>query len=59
MIECDFCGCHTPKPGKGLAALLNGEPARIDEPGVLIYFPPCAAACSVQARRRSRVRLHL
>jgi len=44
MLECDFCGCYTPKPGKGWAAYLEGEPSRIDEPGVVIYCPPCAAA---------------
>ena len=46
MLECDFCGCYTPKPGKGWVAYLGGggEPARIDESGVVIYCPPCAAA---------------
>ena len=34
MLECDFCGCYTPKPGKGWVAYLEGEPTRIDEQAV-------------------------
>jgi hypothetical protein len=41
MLECDFCGCYSPKPEKGWMAY---EYASIDEPSVLMYCPTCAAA---------------
>ena len=44
MLECDFCGCYSPKPGKGWVAHPRGEDAGNDESGVLVYCPPCAAA---------------
>jgi hypothetical protein len=44
MLECDFCGCYSPKPGRGWVAYLGDERVTMDEPGVLIYCPPCAAA---------------
>lgn len=44
MLECDFCGCYSPKPGRGWLAYLGDEQVRLDEPTVLIYCPPCAAS---------------
>ena len=44
MLECDFCGCYSPKPGKGWVALYRYDPNGIDEPRIAIFCPPCAAA---------------
>jgi hypothetical protein len=44
MLECDFCGCYTPKPGRGWAAYHRSGPNGIDEPRVAVFCPPCAAA---------------
>ena len=41
--ECDFCGCYSPKPGKGWVAYPEKDDAS-DEQAVLIYCPPCAFA---------------
>ena len=44
MLECDFCGCYSPKPEKGWVAYPGEEHAAIDGPGVLVFCPTCAAA---------------
>ena len=44
MLECDFCGCYSPEPTKGWVAFPNEDHAGKEEPGVLLYCPPCAAA---------------
>ena len=44
MLECDFCGCYSPEPGKGWVAFPKEDHAGKDEPAVLVYCPPCAAA---------------
>ena len=44
MLECDFCGCYSPKPGKGWAAVRRYDPEGIDGVWVAVYCPPCAAA---------------
>ena len=43
MLECDFCGCYSPKPGKGWVTCPAEKYARTDEPGLLTFCPPCAA----------------
>ena len=40
MLECDFCACYSPEPGKGWAAYLWDD--EIDAPGVRVYCPVCA-----------------
>ena len=44
MLECDFCGCYSPKPDKGWIAFHGNEDTVTDQPGVLIYCPKCATA---------------
>ena len=44
MLECDFCGCYSPKPGKGWAAVRTYDPEGIDGLCVAVFCPPCAAA---------------
>ena len=44
MLECDFCGCYSPKPGKGWAAVRRYDPEGIDGLCVAVFCPPCAAA---------------
>ena len=43
MLECDFCGCYAPKPGRGWVAYREKDDAS-DEQAVMVYCPPCAAA---------------
>ena len=43
MLECDFCGCYSPEPGKGWVAYPQKDYAS-DEQAVLIYCPKCAGA---------------
>ena len=44
MLECDFCGCYSPKPGKGWFAVRRYDPEGIDGVSVAVFCPPCAAA---------------
>ena len=44
MLECDFCGCYSPEPGKGWAAVRRYDPEGVDGLCVAVYCPPCAAA---------------
>ena len=44
MLECDFCGCYSPKPVRGWVALYRADPDGIDEPRLAIFCPPCAAS---------------
>ena len=44
MLECDFCGCHTEKPGKGWAAYRADDRVESEAPFVAVYCPPCAAS---------------
>ena len=44
MLECDFCGCYSPRPEQGWLAYARDKQAPIDEPGVLVYCPSCAEA---------------
>ena len=42
MIECDFCGCSSPRYDKGWVAYPDDDVP--GAPGILIYCPPCAFA---------------
>ena len=44
MLECDFCGCYSAKPGKGWAAVRRYDPEGTEGLVVAIFCPPCAAA---------------
>ena len=44
MLECDFCGCYSAKPGRGWAAYYRNGPDGLDGLGVVVFCPPCAAA---------------
>jgi hypothetical protein len=44
MLECDFCGCFSEKPGKGWAAYRVDDRVEIEAPFVAVYCPPCAAS---------------
>ena len=44
MLECDFCGCYSPNPGKGWAAYHPEDADGFDESGVRVYCPACANA---------------
>ena len=44
MLECDFCGCYSEKPGKGWVARRLDDRVEIETPFVAVYCPPCAAS---------------
>ena len=44
MIECDFCGCYSPKHEKGWVAYAEEDDIGFDAPGIVVYCPPCAVA---------------
>ena len=44
MLDCDFCGCYSPRPEQGWVAYPGNEDPAIDAPGVLVYCPSCAEA---------------
>ena len=46
MLECDFCGCYSPKPGKGWVTCPAETYAGLAEPGVLIFARRVPPSCS-------------
>ena len=44
MLYCEECGCCSGELGKGWSAWLCADPDGVDEPSIVVYRPPCAAA---------------
>jgi hypothetical protein len=44
MLECDFCGCTSEKPGKGWVAYRMDDRIELAELFIAVYCPPCAAS---------------
>ena len=61
MLECDFCGCYSPRPGRGWVAYPEKDDATIDEPGCPGLLP-AVRRCGVRPpdpTLAASARLHL
>ena len=44
MLECDYCGCHSPNHEEGWVTYPWEKDAEPNALGVLLFCPPCATA---------------
>jgi hypothetical protein len=44
VLYCEECGCRSGELGKGWVAYACHDPDGLDEPLIVVYCPPCAAA---------------
>jgi hypothetical protein len=44
VLYCEECGCWSGELGKGWVAYPCRDPDGVDEPQLVVYCPPCAAA---------------
>lgn len=44
VLYCEECGCCSGELGKSWVAYMCDDPDGADEPRIVVYCPPCAAA---------------